>query len=348
MVIFRVPSFALFPFLIVFFFCSGFSIKSDVSVDGLVNSAGRDWVPRLGSGFPLSATELLEKYGLSGVLDYQIGDEWGKKRVDPSGVPQTDAVLLRSVNAAAMFNSATSFYIGRFSGHHLMATNHHVLDSADACEGRMVNFTVRKKKYRCREMIGTWSDIDFALFVLEPSDSANTDLSAYASEFDFSGSIEEDTRLLTAGYGIAGNSRRDLMVNENSDCRVLSGLNEFRFMADPDQFNPAAYRAWSFATGCGVSHGDSGSAIVSRNTGKVIGLVWTGAIPKETRIQNSRYIRELQNRDDEDIWTLLTYAVPAQKIKEKLEKELAGNNISPRYRNAVQEFLLQRRTEVIF
>jgi hypothetical protein len=301
-----------------------------------------DSIPKLGSGFPLSVPALLENFSLSGVRDYQIGDEWGKKQVDSARLPQNDPVFIRSVQSAAMFNSATSFYLGNFDGFHLMATNHHVLDHAHDCEGRLVNFTLRKKKYRCREMIGTWSDVDFALFTLDPADISNSDLAPYASQFDFINPPEEDTPLLTAGYGIAGNSGRQLMVNENSDCRVISGRDEFRFMADPDLFNPASYKAWSFATGCGVSHGDSGSAIVGRKTGKVVGLVWTGAIPKESKIQNSRYIRELQERDDDEIWSLLTYAVPATKIKEKLEKVLQTNEIAARHRAAVREFLLQR------
>lgn len=134
-----------------------------------------------------------------------------------------------------------------------------------------------------------------------------------------------------------------MMVNENNDCRVVSGLNEFRFMADPDRYNPADYRAWSFATGCSVSHGDSGSAIVNRKSGAIVGLIWTGAIPKEAKIQSSQFIRDLQNRDDEEIWSLLTYAVPALKIKDRLNDALNSGELAVRHYPIVQELLVGQR-----
>lgn len=301
------------------------------------------FVPKLGSGTPLSLDSVLEDFALTGVRDYQIGDEWGKKWVDPSTLSQKDPIFVRAVQATAFFNSATAFYLGCFSGTHVMATNHHVLGSQSECEGRTVHFSLRKAKYRCDEMIGSWPEIDLALFTLKSSNSADADLKSYAGGFDFSGSLDEDTPLLTAGYGIAGNASRQMMVNENNDCRVVSGQNEFRFMDDPDRFNPADYKAWSFATGCSVSHGDSGSAIVNRKSGAVVGLIWTGAIPKDSKIQSSQFIRELQNRDDEEIWSLLTYAVPALKIKDKLNEALISGELSARHKLIVQDILLGPR-----
>jgi hypothetical protein len=100
---------------------------------------------------------------------------------------------------------------------------------------------------------------------------------------------------------------------------------EYRQMADPDRWNPGSYRAWSFAMGCDASHGDSGSAIVDRESGRVMGIIWTGRIPKNPAVQSSQTLTQLFRSGDEMIWQELSYAVPAPKIKETLERVVSGN-----------------------
>lgn len=296
-------------------------------------------VRELGSGSPLRLSSLIERLLLAGVLDYQIGDEWGKKGVDSARRPETDPVYFRAVHATAFFNSATAFYLGRFAGQHVMATNYHVMSSDWECDGRSANFTFRKKRHRCRELIGSWPEVDLALFTLETNPEVDRDLQGVGGNFDFANSISVDLPLLTAGFGVAGNAARQMVVNENADCRVMSGDDEFRLLADPDRYNPATYKAWSFASGCSVSHGDSGSAVFSRLNGKVVGIVWTGAIPKEERVQRSSYLRELQLRRDEEIWSLLTYVVPAKKIAERLRRALSDGELSEEQQSVVRELL---------
>lgn len=296
-------------------------------------------VPKLGSGTPLEVENLLGESVFSGVRDYQLGDEWGKQAVEIDKLANRDAVYVRSVQATAFFNSATSFLLGRFGGEFVMATNHHVLGSQSECSGRSVQFTVRRKKYACKAMIGSWPEIDLALFTITVPQADSVELMQFGRNFDFVSPLDEDTQLLTAGFGIAGNSQRKMMVNENMDCRVVSGRNEFRLMADPDQYNPAEYKAWSFATACSVSHGDSGSALVERKTGRVLGILWTGAIPKESRVQSSSYIRDIQIRKDEEVWSLLTYAVPALKIGQKLNVMLDAGDIPNAFTPIVRELV---------
>lgn len=300
------------------------------------------YVRGLGSGEPIRVSQIIERFLFAGVRDYQIGDEWGKKPVDTSRLRDADPVYIGAVHATASFNSATAFYLGRFAGQHVMATNHHVLSSDWECDGRSANFTIRNRRHRCKALIGSWPEIDLALFTLESSNAVDSDLRGLGRNFDFAGDLRANVRLLTAGYGIAGNSSRQIVVNENQDCRVISADNDFRFIADPDRFNPADYKAWSFATGCSVSHGDSGSAVIRRSSGEVVGVVWTGAIPKQERVQSSAFLRELQERADEEIWSLLTYAVPAKKIAERLLSALSENEIAAEHQPTVRELLLKK------
>jgi hypothetical protein len=120
-----------------------------------------------------------------------------------------------------------------------------------------------------------------------------------------------------------------MVANGDSDCKVFSPTQDFRLMPDPDALNPGTYDAWSFANGCDVSHGDSGSAMVDRKTGRPVGLIWTGKIPKSPQVQSSRYLAELAAGQSEEIWTELSYAVPASKIKEVLLSALSEGSVSP-------------------
>lgn len=111
-------------------------------------------------------------------------------------------------------------------------------------------------------------------------------------------------------------------------------------MSDPDELNTGRHQVWSFANGCDVSHGDSGSAMVDLQTGEVVGLIWTGKIPKSTRVQSSEYLEELIENPNEDIWNELSYAVPAAKIKEVLLKRIQNGEESQRVKSIFQQILL--------
>src|SRR5690606_7562892 len=103
----------------------------------------------------------------------------------------------------------------------------------------------------------------------------------------FNSPIYKGQKLLTIGHGVANNEDQKLVANQDDDCIVYSEGNDIRFMADPDDLNPGDYSVWSFANGCDVSHGDSGSAMVDRLTGDIVGIIWTGRIPKDKKVQDS-------------------------------------------------------------
>jgi hypothetical protein len=219
-----------------------------------------------------------------------------------------------------MVGGATGFYLGKFAGTHVMATNHHVYTSM-SCSGRSVVFPLLGNlRLTCNRMFGTWTDIDLALFAVDvprPEDEAK--LATVAANFTFHDDVVKGTPLITVGFGIAGNPQRVMMGNEDADCRVMSKTADYRFMGDPDSKNPADYKAWSFSHACDVSHGDSGSAIVDRNTGKPVGILWTGKIPKNATVQSSDYLNQVFASDGGDVWTEMNFAVPATKMRELLE-----------------------------
>jgi S1-C subfamily serine protease len=219
------------------------------------------------------------------------------------------------------FGAATGFYLGEFNGRHVFATNHHVCESAASCKNARIKFDILGFQAKVEEFYGSWTDVDLSLMSIKVPEDKVEALATVGRNFSFDAANEKGSELVTAGYGYAGNNSQKLVINYDDDCRVFSETGESRFMPDPDEKNPGPYKAWSYAIGCDVSHGDSGSAIVDRETGDVVGIVWTGRIPKAKKVQDSKFLDELlDDTGREEVWKELTYAVPANKIKEFLTK----------------------------
>src|SRR5262245_48868429 len=99
---------------------------------GLGLSQGDEPIPQLGRRGPL-----LSIVPAAGIMDYRMGDEFGKKQVDAASLATASAAYRRASQATAKVGGATGFYLGQFAGVHVMATNHHVQPSM-SCSGRTV------------------------------------------------------------------------------------------------------------------------------------------------------------------------------------------------------------------
>lgn len=299
-----------------------------------LSQEGEESVPALGGRGKLASLS-----PTATVRDYQMGDEFGKKAVTTAVLADATDAFKRAASATAKVGGATGFYLGKFGGAHVMATNHHVQPSM-SCSGSSTFPLLGNLRVPCKKVYGTWPNIDLALFeitVARPEDEAK--LAAVAANFTFNDEIEKGAALITVGFGIAGNSQRVMMGNQDSDCRVLSKTAEYRLMADPDEFNTASYKAWSFSHTCDISHGDSGSAMVDRRTGKPVGIVWTGRIPKKASVQSSAYLEQVFGTDHADVWNEMNYAVPATKIREHIESVIATTSTPESTRTILVELL---------
>ncbi len=290
-------------------------------------------ITRLGSYSPFFLQN-----GVLNTNEYRVGDEWGK-------VPVTEEILNKSVAikraalATTRTGGGTGFVLGEFAGQVIVATNHHVCPASYYCDQRATQLPLLGIQAEQTDFIGSWPEIDLALYVIEVSEAQKERILGVAQNFDFQADIEPGQPLITSGFGSAGNSDRRMVINYDEDCRVMSAKNEFRLMNDPDAKNPAHYRAWSFANGCDVSHGDSGSAMVDATTGAPIGIIWTGKIPKSASAQSSSRLRQWEETQSAEVWTELSYAVPAKKIHEFLSQKLKSGDLSSRHTAIVQAIL---------
>ena len=101
--------------------------------------------------------------------------------------------------------------------------------------------------------------------------------------------------------------------------------------------NPADYKAWSFAVGCDASHGDSGSAMVDRESGKVVGIIWTGKFPKVENVQHSDYLNKMLASNSAEIWQELNYAVPSMKIQMIIQATILNEKLDSKVKTILQE-----------
>ena len=148
-------------------------------------------------------------------------------------------------------------------------------------------------------------------------------LSQYANPFAFDVSLYRGQELMTVGFGTANNRNRVMVANYDDDCRVFSGEDEFRFMPDPDALNTGSYYAWSFANGC--DNGDFGQAKFGPK--------------KSDRVQNSDFLKTLLDQPTEDVWSELSYAVPAAKIGEFLGNLTTERKVDGLSRDIINEML---------
>ena len=261
-------------------------------------------------------------------------------------------------------SSGTAFYIGKNTykdkTYYIMATNHHVacgylpickrdLIDTDNLHESVVSFPLYEYDFDHVSLIGTWADIDLGLFAFEIPDSKITEdarksmdanLSSSRLEFDFTSDIYPGQELVTAGYGSNLNPKNatypgntgspSLMFSFDNDCKVFSRRNEFplRPLGFGSALSGRYDGAFSFAHGCDVSHGDSGSATMDRKTGKIVGIMWRAAIVKSSNTQNSEYINTyfMDQKVGVEAFTDLALAVPAPKIKTYLDDWVIKNN----------------------
>lgn len=276
------------------------------------------------------------------IREYQIGSTWGKRRVWRQDLPQKSAAYQRAAQATAYLTlgSATGFYLGEFGGVSVVATNHHVCPSAKDCMGQGVQFRLLGIEAKTTHFLITIKSLDLTLLGVQfKSASEKAQLDRVAANLEFRRPVLQGQKLMTFGFGVANNPQNYLVGNSDQDCRVFSKTGDIRKMGDPDPHNPVEYSAWSFAHGCDISHGDSGSALVDERSGAVMGILWTGKFPKSQWAQNSQNLDLWLKTSNEAIWKELNYGVPATAMLPILRQALTSSNVSPVAKRVIQDLI---------
>ena len=284
----------------------------------------------------------------------QIGPSWDKVEAAKT-LASLPLALQNAALSIANFKHGTAFFLGKFNGRYVMATNAHVVankmddllprkiqklseDPSSICSsGRAgsptesVRFGLQKKSFECEGLIGVWPSIELSLFSIKVNAADSAFFDNIGVMFDFGKPSVQYERLITFGYGEFMNpGEPDIALMETAGpfCKTFSPSGEFRFMKDPDEHNPGPYKVWSFAVGCNVAWGDSGSPVFDKVNGKVVGVLWTARYPKIADVKNAVALEAMISAQSEDVWSQLSYASPAPKIRDVLLDELAEGHIT--------------------
>lgn len=268
------------------------------------------------------------------INDFQIGESWGVRPITLQSIrEENNFVISRMASNMAQvttpFAKGTAFYLGKHNGDHLMATNAHVMKNIPSCRISPVvfRFTLFGITMTCKKIITIRRDVDFALLALNDSEVSE----AYLRELNpmnlaFNKDVVKNTMLYSSGYGEFQNQSGKLTLKDDQDCRIYSATNTFRRLKDVGKLG--AKKIPSIAIGCDISPGDSGSPVVDRTTGDVLGIVWSTQTPKPITMRSRTFLDELQAERDPDIWEHMAYAIPAQEIKQDLIRFINETRLS--------------------
>ena len=264
---------------------------------------------------------------------YRVGDEWGKKVLVGRDLRNKKLkfveVLRRTAKSTAKVAKGTGFYLGQFNGFHLIATNYHVHVRLvnEPEDYKVIEFPFLDLSFNFGRIFGAWLEIDLALFAINvDSKWDRKELQSVAKNFSFDYPITRNQELLTVGFGRAKNHYSGMVGTWDSDSKVFSGDNEFKIKYGLDEKGKKV-GTWAFAVGCDASDGDSGSPIVTRDTGDIIGLLW-GVAPRTPIARSSQSLDNMIKENSPAIWNELNYAVPAAKIKTFLLEKIKSGDIT--------------------
>ena len=296
---FLLPKLGLWLGLIVFAGCGG---NGDLSV-GDFNNPG---------------TESIKQ------SDFQIGASWDAQELTTQSVIDRNNFVISqgassTVLIRTLFAKGTGLYLGSFNGLYLVGTNAHVLKNIPSCAVTpvVVQFKLANLAYTCSKVVGIWRNIDFAIIALRVRGGTHAFLDQInPPKMAFKKPLIKNTMLYSFGHGAFENSDNSLTLKTGEDCRIYSGDNTLRRLKDPNQ--EGAVKIPSFAVGCDISPGDSGSPLMDRNTGEVYGFIWSTQTPKPLLVRSSTYMEQLRGANSDEVWNHLAYGIPATSIRDEL------------------------------
>lgn len=284
----------------------------------------------------------------------QIGPTWDKIQINEQYFKQLSPTQKRAALSIANFKHGTAFFVGLFDDHFVMATNAHVAanDNKDLLPRNIdvltsnptsictssgnqsaviepVRFHLRNKSFACEQLIGVWPSVELALFTIKVDPADHDFFKGIGLKFDFANAPAEGAPLEMMGYGEfmnPGEPNVALMHTMGSTCRTFSRTKDFRYMPDPDEHSPGPYNVWSFANGCSVAWGDSGSPVINSSNGRVVGLIWTARYPKTAAVKDLAFLSQIAKHQSPEVWSQLSYASPALKINAAFEEDLKDSH----------------------
>lgn len=275
----------------------------------------------------------------------QVGPTWDAKIVSKEFLRERNDFLTtklseNTVKVSTFHNKGTGFYLGKYRGLHIIATSAHVLTNVAGCglSTVFIQFPLAEKVFTCHQLIGIFADVDFALMAIKSESPFFDNLNPLklAKEMPLKGAP-----LLSTGFGNERNSDLNMTLKEDKHCTTFSETDELKRISNQDEQKPRSIP--SVAVGCDFSQGDSGSPIIDKEQGEVIGVTWSIMSPKAKLIKSEAYLDQLLSTSDSAVWRNLALAVPAFEIRQSLIRwtNLVSVSLPMRKRRLIVEEILK-------
>lgn len=260
---------------------------------------------------------------------YQNGDHWSSTKIaEISGnedLAQLGRVVGHGSDSKKTHNFGTAFYLGEFSGNHLVATVKHVAKSdrgIESCDSeRTVVFDSIGVTATCKENLFTTSPYDFIIMSVVLSDESKAAL-LKESVFKLNRNLTEtfNHRLVVAGFGRFRSLPGELHFSFDDDCRSMSDF-DLRPTNNIENYPVVA---------CDASPGDSGAPILDLDRREIIGLVQGATSSKLPRVASIVIQDFLSNKvgNSEDIGR--TVYIPTSYVLNDLQAKVDSHEITDR------------------
>lgn len=250
--------------------------------------------------------------------NYQLGDKWSRNLT--KAFHENHKTVIRGTVATDDGLVSSNFTVLDFVSDEeaLFLAAVHALP--ECSEEAVVLRTKDRVMYGyCSGIYAVVPETDAVIFSLKFFD---VNLKEELQPVSFATSVQQGDRLkfYTMGQDRLIPGYFPLYSDADIDCLLVSGSE--KQIADPDPVNPIPDSVfWSLAVSCDVIHGDSGGIVVNREN-QLVGMVWTGAFPKDPKLTTEVLLnlaRENSPETDEIIWSGLNYAVPGYRIFQHLQ-----------------------------
>ncbi len=263
-----------------------------------------------------------------------IGNFYSRTNIKDSFHKHNDIIQKLALNTVLInskvrtgINRGTGFYLGLHKGKHLVLTNSHVMDKNE-CEGARVTFLTRSLNtftFSCNEiLLNLYQREQSDLTLFSVKFNGHEDKLGSGLKLDLSYSPIAGEELAIIGFGIKKAPSRMIdfrlkrftpLLSMDNDCVIASPTGVTVFFGGSSQVDH------TFATGCDVATGDSGSAILNRNTGEVVGLLWgmgSDATDKYKQQNSEYFMNEVVGKNHSMVWKNLSYGILLSQLQEKL------------------------------
>ncbi len=250
---------------------------------------------------------------------YIGGDEWTKPRITKSIFENQNSIVTDLILRTAKIvhnrthKVGTAFLFKETSESYIFLTNYHVLKGSRECRNArilLVDENFKRHTLKCHKIIkeGKISDgTDYTYFSIKKESKSDFLMKLGSLPLAKEKPIAGD-RLVTVGFGNSKATTRkyDASLGYDDDCLYLLGNKNILLKGELVKD--------VFFTGCDVISGDSGSAIVNRDTGELVGLLFGAAEQKRSNPLSTSEINEFLGTSYLDFMTNSSLAIDIRSI----------------------------------